>query len=146
MDDGDKSEILRIIADSGLLAKIDEMTIKEFRDTLQEKGWLDFYDLFTIALLVYKLFTREGLQRPPEDQPDTTTSAIIFKGKYKMTEIEIETLKLIAEGLTNDEIADKLDASISLEGVAKRVRNVLRKLKVRNRQQACAKAYKEGLL
>jgi DNA-binding NarL/FixJ family response regulator len=52
---------------------------------------------------------------------------------------------MIAEGLTNQEIADRL-GTISIDGVAKRVKHILQKLSVDNRVQASVKAAKEGLV
>ena len=57
---------------------------------------------------------------------------------------ELDTLKLIAEDLTNQEIADKL--FISITTVKTHVRNILLKLEVDNRLQAVAKAKEFGLI
>lgn len=57
---------------------------------------------------------------------------------------ELDTLKLIAEEITNQEIADKL--FISLNTVKTHVRNILLKLEVENRNQAVSKAKELGII
>jgi len=57
---------------------------------------------------------------------------------------ELETLKLIAEDLTNQEIADKL--FISLQTVKTHVKNILLKLDVDSRTRAVAKAKEHGIV
>lgn len=57
---------------------------------------------------------------------------------------ELETLKLIAENLTNQEIADAL--YISITTVKTHVRNILLKLEAKNRNEAAIKAKEKGLL
>jgi LuxR family maltose regulon positive regulatory protein len=57
---------------------------------------------------------------------------------------ELETLKLIAEDLSNREIADKL--FISLNTAKTHVRNILLKLDVENRSQAVTKAKEQGTI
>lgn len=57
---------------------------------------------------------------------------------------ELDTLKLVAEDLTNQEIADKL--FISITTAKSHVRNILLKLNVDNRIQAIAKAKESGII
>ena len=60
-----------------------------------------------------------------------------------LTEREMEVLRLIARGLTNQEIADKL--VISERTVRTHVSNILEKLHLANRTQAALYALREGL-
>jgi len=60
-----------------------------------------------------------------------------------LTPREIETLRLIARGLTNQEIADSL--SVADRTVAKYVSSILDKLHLANRTQAALYAIREGL-
>ena len=57
---------------------------------------------------------------------------------------ELDTLKLIAENLTNQEIADKL--YISITTVKTHVRNILLKLEAKNRIEATNKAKEKGII
>ena len=61
-----------------------------------------------------------------------------------MSERETEVLQLIAEGLTNPEIADRL--YLSLNTVKAHTRNIYGKLDVHSRTQAVARARALGLL
>jgi DNA-binding NarL/FixJ family response regulator len=62
----------------------------------------------------------------------------------KLTPREIEVLRLLAEGLEQDEIAGQL--FISRRTVGTHIENVLRKLRVRSRAQAVALAYRGDLV
>jgi len=73
------------------------------------------------------------LNQPP-DLPPTTDP---------LTEREADILKLVAQGLTNQEIANKL--ILSEWTVRTHVRNILDKLHLANRTQAALYALREGL-
>jgi two-component system, NarL family, response regulator LiaR len=75
-----------------------------------------------------------GLTRP-ESQP--VTSAIL-------TDREIEILKMVATGLSNQEIADQL--VISVWTVRTHLTSILTKLRLENRTQATLFALREGLV
>lgn len=61
-----------------------------------------------------------------------------------MTKRENEILMLIAEGKSNQEIADEL--FITLKTVKTHVSNILAKLEVEDRTQAAIYAFKHGLV
>lgn len=63
--------------------------------------------------------------------------------KDPLTEREVEILQLVAQGLTNDEIAEKL--VVSEKTVRTHVSHILAKLQLANRTQAALYALKEGL-
>ena len=65
------------------------------------------------------------------------------KGEEHLTEREVEVLKLIAEGLSNEDIADRL--FISERTVRSHVSKILKKLELENRTQAALYAIKKGL-
>jgi NarL family two-component system response regulator LiaR len=60
-----------------------------------------------------------------------------------LTEREVEILKLVATGLTNQQIAEKMD--ISERTVGGHISNILDKLHLANRTQAALYALREGL-
>jgi two-component system, NarL family, response regulator LiaR len=63
--------------------------------------------------------------------------------KDPLTEREVEILQLVAKGLSNDEIAEKL--VVSEKTVRTHVSHILAKLQLANRTQAALYALKEGL-
>lgn len=62
----------------------------------------------------------------------------------KLTNREMEVLRLLAEGLEQDDIARQL--FISRKTVGTHIENIMRKLGVRSRSQAVALAYREDLV
>ena len=74
------------------------------------------------------------LSSPSTDQPTA---------KDLLTERELEVLKLVAQGNTNQEIAEKL--TVSDRTVGKHVGSILGKLHLANRTQAALYALREGL-
>lgn len=75
------------------------------------------------------------LKAPPEIQPENAPNPL--------TERELEVLRLIAGGLSNQEIADTL--VISTPTVYTHVSNILSKLQLASRTQAALYALREGL-
>lgn len=75
----------------------------------------------------------DELNRPP-DLPPTPEP---------LTEREVEVLKLVAQGLSNEEIAEAL--TISEGTVGKHVSNILNKLHLANRTQMALYALRKGL-
>ena len=69
---------------------------------------------------------------------------ILFKDKYGLTDDLMNTLELMARGLTYAQIADEL-GSITVYGVNKRVQRIFRKMGVSNRHQVVEKARSEWL-
>ena len=60
-----------------------------------------------------------------------------------LTPRELEILRFLARGLSNQEIADELEISITT--VATHVRNILSKLHLANRTQAALYAIEQGI-
>jgi len=82
-------------------------------------------------------------RRPPivdSVRPSTVVSALV----EPLTDRELEVLLLLAEGLTNPEIAQRL--FISLPTVKSHTSNIYGKLGVHNRKQAVATARTLGIL
>lgn len=82
----------------------------------------------TVALKLIKELSRSS-DLPPTEDP--------------LTERELITLKLVAQGLTNQEIAERL--VISERTVGNHIGNILNKLHLANRTQAALYALREGL-
>ena len=77
----------------------------------------------------------QEISRPPQPQKPPTTEPL--------TERELSVLKLIAQGLSNQDIADQL--VISEATVRTHVSNILSKLHLASRTQAALYALREGL-
>ncbi|MGB0388078.1 MAG: response regulator [Ardenticatenaceae bacterium] len=72
-------------------------------------------------------------QQLPQETPAT-----------KLTKREVEVLKLVAEGLSNEQIGELL--SVSKGTVGKHISNILEKLHLANRTQAALYALRQGLV
>lgn len=94
------------------------------RTTYSGASWLDP----RIAQIVLKNFSN---QPGKEEEID-------------LTEREVEILSLIAKGLSNNEISDKL--FISLNTVKTHIKNIFQKMEVEDRTQAAMKAVKENII
>jgi LuxR family transcriptional regulator, maltose regulon positive regulatory protein len=77
---------------------------------------------------------------PRTETPSATRSA----KKNELTKREIEVLRLVAEGLSNDSIAERL--FVSDHTVHRHLANILNKLEVSTRAAAVAQAARRGLL
>jgi DNA-binding NarL/FixJ family response regulator len=86
--------------------------------------------------------TRRLLDRVATRLPPATDAAI--PALSELTEREMEVLKLVARGLSNAEIAEKL--VVSETTVKTHVSRVLAKLDLRDRVQAVILAYESGLV
>lgn len=72
------------------------------------------------------------------------SSARVNSLSSPLSQRELEVLKLVVEGLSNQEIADKL--ILSVETVKTHMRHLMDKLAVSDRTQAAVKAMREGLV
>ena len=86
--------------------------------------------------------TRRLLDRVASRLPPATESAI--PALAELTDRELEVLKLVARGMSNAEIAEKL--VVSETTVKTHVSRVLGKLDIRDRVQAVILAYETGLV
>jgi LuxR family maltose regulon positive regulatory protein len=143
-------------------AKIDE-TIEVLKRaiSLGEKG--GFIHVFTmegkmIARLLAKILEDQKLNKSDQDERFSAEYINKILAAFEMassqqkiigtddslSEREIDVLQLIAAGLTNQEIAEKL--FISLNTVRTHTKNINSKLNVHSRTQAIARAKKLGLI
>lgn len=103
-----------------------EQLLKAIRDVSIGQSYIDS----SIALKVL-------LEIKPESAPKPINPSLV------LTERELQTLRLIAKGLSNQEIADAL--GVHPRTIAKYVSNILSKLQLANRTQAALYAIREGL-
>jgi LuxR family maltose regulon positive regulatory protein len=85
-------------------------------------------------------FTSDETEQTSITPPRSSVSRLV----EALSEREIEVLKLVAEGLTNKEIASRL--YLSLNTIKVHTRNIYGKIGVRNRTQAVTKAKSLGIL
>ncbi len=77
--------------------------------------------------------------------PKSTSAANPVKATYgQLSEREVQVLNLIVDGLSNQEIADRL--SIAKETVKTHIKHLMDKLAVSDRTQAAVKALRYGLV
>jgi DNA-binding NarL/FixJ family response regulator len=88
--------------------------------------------------------TRRLLDRFADTFPDGDKPPPPPPGLDLLTERELEVLKLLAQGLSNAELADRL--FLSETTVKSHISSVLRKLRLRDRVQAVVLAYEAGLV
>ena len=101
-----------------------------------------------LALEVESEYVRRLLAAYPVAEPEQVTSSRLRGPESEMVEPlsgrELEVLQLIAEGLTNQEVATRL--YLSLHTVKVHTRNIFTKLAVKNRTQAVARGRALGIL
>lgn len=85
-----------------------------------------------------------SIQNEDNIQYEETKSQKEANKKYGLTKKELEVLSLIVDGLSNQEISEKLVVSISTTKA--HVHNILQKLYLSDRTKAAIVALKEGLV
>ena len=124
---------LKAGADGYIMKGSNEQTLINAIEAVSQKaGWLDPQ----IARIVLS-----GINEQKENQQDKSKSA---NNKYGLTKKELEVLSLIVEGLSNQEIAQKL--VVSLSTTKAHVHSILQKLYLTDRTKAAVTAIKEGLV
>lgn len=124
---------LKAGADGYIMKGSNEQTLINAIEAVSQKaGWLDPQ----IARIVLS-----GINEQKENQQDKTKVA---NNKYGLTKKELEVLSLIVEGLSNQEIAQRL--VVSLSTTKAHVHSILQKLYLTDRTKAAVTAIKEGLV
>lgn len=85
-----------------------------------------------------------SIQNEEENQTPNSKNQKEANKKYGLTKKELEVLSLIVDGLSNQEISEKLFVSISTTKA--HVHNILQKLYLTDRTKAAIVALKEGLV
>ena len=124
---------LKAGADGYIMKGSNEQTLINAIEAVSQKaGWLDPQ----IARIVLS-----GINEQKENQQDKTKAA---NNKYGLTKKELEVLSLIVEGLSNQEIAQRL--VVSLSTTKAHVHSILQKLYLTDRTKPAVTAIKEGLV
>lgn len=105
--------------------------VKAIKAVAEGVAWLDP----GIAGRVLKAIGQGGTSKP-EEKTQSSLAALSTR--------ELDVLRLVVDGQTNQEIADKL--VLSVETVKTHMRHIMEKLAVSDRTQAAVKAMREGLI
>ena len=123
-------------ADGYIMKGSSSETLTSAIDTVATKAaWIDSQ----IARVVLS-----SIQNENDIQTTATKSQKEANKKYGLTKKELEVLSLIVDGLSNQEISEKLVVSISTTKA--HVHNILQKLYLTDRTKAAIVALKEGLV
>lgn len=134
--DEDVFEALKAGADGYIMKGANEKQLTAAITAVAEgTAWLDP----AIAKLVLSNVQKQKVVEVKSSAPNP----LKYK-EYNLTKREYEVLKLIADGLDNQEIADKL--VIAPSTAKAHVHNLLDKLYVEDKHKATVLAYKEGLV
>lgn len=82
-------------------------------------------------------------QGPIQKKYSTQDRTAHFAERYDLTELELKILRLVAEGLSNEEISDI--TQLARETIKGHLKSLFRKLDVKNRTEAAVLAVREGL-
>ena len=108
------------------------------RSVFDGAAWLD--PLIARKLLSASLNNLKSLDASSIKEQDSKESK---KDIESLSSRELDVLRLVTDGLTNQEIAEKL--VLSVETVKTHMRHIMEKLRVSDRTQAAVKAMREGL-
>ncbi|MBC7999644.1 MAG: response regulator transcription factor [Leptolyngbya sp.] len=98
-------------------------------------AWLDP----GVASRVLKACAVGGVNQAPADVIQKISGS-----QQTLSQRELDVLKLVVDGLSNQEIADRL--VVSVETVKTHMRHIMEKMAVSDRTQAAVKAMREGLV
>jgi len=100
-------------------------------------AWLDP----GIANRVLSAYSTANTQPAPTEKPAARSTK---RDSHTLSPRETEVLRLVAEGFSNQRIAEKL--GLGLETVKTHMRHIMEKLTVSDRTEAAVKAMKQGLV
>jgi len=78
--------------------------------------------------------------KPKANSPDRLAE---FTDRYGLSDLELKILRLVAEGLSNEEISEIIH--LARETIKGHLKSLFRKLEVKNRTEAAVLAVREGL-
>jgi NarL family two-component system response regulator LiaR len=85
-----------------------------------------------------------SLEQPSTREANSNQARIAqFAERFGLTEVEVKVLRLMTEGLSNEEISDI--TGLARETIKGHLKSVFRKLDVKNRTEAAVLAVREGL-
>lgn len=106
----------------------------------QEKRALDMQRSQRFAGIV----ADDSADEEAEQEGDVALKVDAARARYNLTPEQLETLRLLASGITRQEMADEL--GISRGAASSRLALLLRRLGAKNNMEACVRAARDGLL
>lgn len=119
-----------------------EQLLKAISSVLDGAAWLDPG--------IARKVLRAASQKSGTGEPEAKETSAAKDGKegagnpFSLSAREMEVLQLLVEGLSNQEIADKL--CLGTETIKTHMRHIMRKLSVSDRTQAAIKAMRQGIV
>lgn len=114
-----------------------EQLLKAVSSVLDGAAWLDP----GIARKVLKAASQSVVDLDREPQSGKSAEPV---NTFALSARELEVLALLVEGLSNQDIADKL--CLGTETIKTHMRHIMRKLSVSDRTQAAIKAMRQGIV
>jgi DNA-binding NarL/FixJ family response regulator len=112
------------------------------RSVAEGAVWLD-PGIANRVLCAYASDKPNGTMQTNGGNGTTTKARTRERTNTRLSPREIEVLRLVAQGLSNQKIADQLE--LGLETVKTHMRHIMEKLTVSDRTEAAVKAMREGL-
>lgn len=128
----------RDVADADALEKLDPDNNPEYAAALERGAALDRSALVN---RIQEIGRKMVAIQPPKSEISAAPDA---KPSYDLTPRETEVLKMVAQGLTNSEIAEEM--FVSVRTITTHISNIFGKLEVNNRSRAIATATQAGLV
>jgi DNA-binding CsgD family transcriptional regulator len=132
MSDDLTSLIAQILKGGDLSPKMKGVTIGQLSEYLERQGF---------SLFVFMI----GKKQPSPASQDNESVKNQFMGKYGLNASDIKTIKLCADGLTDEEIAEWL-GNITAEGIRKRLKKIRKRVGASNKAEIVAIANKEKII
>lgn len=114
-----------------------DQLLKAVSSVLDGAAWLDP----GIARKVLKAASQAVMESEKEQSSGKATEPVNY---FALSARELEVLALLVDGLSNQEIADKL--CLGTETIKTHMRHIMRKLSVSDRTQAAIKAMRQGIV
>ena len=141
-DEDDLFEAIKVGAQGYLLKNLESTQFRAMLEAV-ERGEAAITPA-TAVRIIAEYRNREPGAGPVAGRPGPSGAGAAADGADRLTERELEVLRLVTEGLRNKEIAARLGVS---ENTAKfHLRNILEKLHAESRTELAARAVREGLV
>lgn len=125
-----------------------EQLLKAVSSVLDGAAWLDpgiaRKVLRAASIKNSQEISKEAEAAEPEKTADAKEKDAAPGNPFALSQREMEVLQLLVDGLSNQEIADKL--CLGTETIKTHMRHIMRKLSVSDRTQAAIKAMRQGIV